>query len=84
MPWIRLSRSWYVKNPPMPIVSSRNVLLRIPENSGVKSSPLTLLVSDIALTPKLATSPGLSKGFAVIRSIVEPMPPLGLTALKVL
>ena len=56
----------------------------MPDTSGVQSSPTSFDVSLRALTPKLATRPGLSKGLAVPISMTEPIPPDGIVALKVL
>src|SRR5690242_15443104 len=74
----------------MPNLPSPNVLLKMPETSGVNDEPcsesgrLLFESSYTPLTPTLACRPGLSSGRAVLGLVVAPMPPVGIGAWLVL
>src|ERR1043165_10304727 len=67
----------------MPMFSLSLLQLQRPDASGVISSPVSTLVSYIALTPNDAWA-GESSGRRVLMLIVAPMPPDGTAARPVL
>ena len=68
----------------IPIVSSAKVFDIKPEISGVQSSPFSVDVSCMAETAKLALKPGSSSGLVVVIFNVDPIPPVGTSALPLL
>ena len=79
-----LLRSCLIALSAMPIVSSAKVLEIRPEISGVQSSPSSVDVSCIADAEIVALKPGSSSGRVVVMLSVDPMPPVGTSALPLL
>src|SRR5690606_22656429 len=77
-------RRWYDPAIRMPILSSIAVMLKMPEISGVISSPWLYEVSSTPLAAMLPRRPGRSSGRGVLRLIDEPIPPDATDARPVL
>ena len=79
-----LFRSCLMALSAIPMVSSAKVFEIRPEISGVQSSPSSVEVSCIADAANVALKPGSSSGRVVVILSVEPIPPVGTSALPLL